>query len=172
MFKRILLAIALIIPMSGFAQKFGVVDLQSVFEAMPESATMRSQIEESSKKYEADFQQLRDELDKLYAEFQTLSNDPNTPKPIMERRASDIQERQQKVEQFRVTAQQDLNRLQEQLIAPIQQKMMEAVKAVGVEGQYTFIYANEPSLLLYFGTEVVNLTDAVKAKLNIAAPAK
>ncbi len=167
MFKRIFLAIAVVLPMSVFAQKFGVVDLETVFQAMPESTTMRTQLEESSKKYENEFQQLREELDKLVAEFQTLSQDPNTPQSITERRLNDIQERQQKVEQFRATAQQDLNRLQEQLMAPIQQKISEAVKAVGAEGQYTFIFPNDQGLLLYQGADVVDVTAAVKTKLNL-----
>lgn len=167
MFKRIILAIAVMLPMSALAQKFGVVDLESVFQAMPESATMQSQLAESSKKYEDEFQKLREELDKLYAEFQTIANDKDTPDSIKERRMQEIQEREQKANQFRNTAQQDLNRLQEQLIAPIQQKISEAVKTVGQEGDYTFIFPNEQSLLLYQGSTVVDVTAAVKAKLGL-----
>lgn len=167
MFKRLILAIAVILPMSVFAQKFGVVDLESVFQSMPEYTTMRTTLDEATKKYETEFQQLREELDKLVAEFQTLSQDPNTPQTITERRLNDIQERQQKIDQFRATAQQDLNRLSETLAAPIQQKISEAVKTVGTEGQFTFIFPNEQGLLLYQGANVENITDAVKAKLNV-----
>lgn len=167
MFKRIILAIAIILPMSAFAQKFGVVDLESVFQAMPEATAMQTQLTESSKKYEDEFQKLRGELDKLYAEFQTLANDKDTPDSIKERRMQEIQEREQNANQFRTTAQQDLTRLQEQLIAPIQQKIQEAVKAVGVEGDYTFIFPNEQSLLLYQGSTVVDVTSAVKGKLGL-----
>ena len=49
MFKKILLAVALALPLSGMAQKFGVVDIESVFQAMPESAAMRAELEETSK---------------------------------------------------------------------------------------------------------------------------
>ncbi len=167
MFKRIILAIAIILPMSAFAQKFGVVDLESVFQAMPESTTMQTQLTESSKKYEDEFKTLQDELNKLYAEFQTLANDKDTPDSIKQRRMQEIQEREQKANQFRTTAQQDLTRLQEQLMAPIQQKIQEAIKAVGVDGDYTFIFPNEQSLLLYQGPNVVDVTAAVKGKLGI-----
>lgn len=167
MFKRIILAIAIILPMSAFAQKFGVVDLEAVFQAMPESTTMQTQLTESSKKYEDEFKTLQDELNKLYAEFQTLANDKDTPDSIKQRRMQEIQEREQKANQFRTTAQQDLTRLQEQLMAPIQQKIQEAIKAVGVDGDYTFIFPNEQSLLLYQGPTVVDVTAAVKGKLGI-----
>lgn len=167
MIKRILLAIAIILPMSAFAQKFGVVDLEAVFQAMPESTTMKTSLSEASKKYEEEYQRLGEELNKLIAEFQTLSQDPNTPQAITERRLNDIQERKQKVDEFRATAEQNLNRLQEQLIAPIQQKISEAVKAVGADGQYTFIFPNDQGLLLYQGTTVEDVTAAVKAKLDL-----
>ena len=105
MLKRIILAIAVIFPMSIFAQKFGVVNLDEVFKAMPETAQMTASLDEASKKYGTEFEQLQQEFQKLYAEFQTLSQDPTTPESIKQRRISDIQERQQKIEQFRATAQ-------------------------------------------------------------------
>lgn len=167
MFKRIILAIAVILPMSAFAQKFGVVDLAAVFQAMPESATMQTQLQESSQKYQDEFKKLQDELNKLYADFQALSQDKTTPDAIKERRLQDIQDREQKANQFRSQAEQDLSRLQEQLMTPIQQKMMEAVKAVGTEGSYTFIFPNEQSLILYQGATVADVTADVKAKLGL-----
>ena len=52
-------------------------------------------------------------------------------------------------------------------MAPIQQKINEAVKAVGQEGNYTFIFPHEEALLLYTGSDVTDVTNAVKAKLGI-----
>lgn len=86
---------------------------------------------------------------------------------IKERRLSELQERDQKVQQFRNTATQDLARLQEQLMLPIQQKLGEAVKAVGQEGNFTFIFPNEQGFLLYTGTDVTDVTALVKTKLGI-----
>lgn len=167
MFKKIILAIVLALPMSVFAQKFGVVDVENVFKAMPEFATMQTQMDEATKKYEAVFQKLGEELDKLYAEFQTMSQDADTPDTIKQRHMQDIQEREQNINKFRSTATQDLNRQQEQLMAPIQQKITQAIQSVGAEGGYTFIFPNEQGLLLYMGADVTNVTDAVKAQLGI-----
>ena len=52
-------------------------------------------------------------------------------------------------------------------MAPIQQKLAEAVKTVGQEGDFTFIFPNEQQLLLYQGANVINVTDTVKAKLGL-----
>ncbi len=45
--------------------------------------------------------------------------------------------------------------------------MTDAIKAVGQEGGYTFVFPNEQSLILYQGADVVNITADVKAKLGI-----
>lgn len=168
MIKKILLALAIILPVSAFAQgKFGVVDVQTVITAMPEYATAQTQLEEAGKKYQEEFDKLKEQLDKLYAEFQAVMDDTTTPQSIKDRRAKEAQEAEAKLNQFRQTASQDLNRQQEQLIAPVQQKFNEAVKVVGQEGGYTFIFPNEPTFLLYTGSAVTDVTAAVKAKLGI-----
>jgi outer membrane protein len=167
MIKKLLLAILIALPFSAFAQKFGVVDVNKVFTTMPEATAMQQQLSDASKKYEDEFSKLREELDKLYTDYQTIQNDPNTPETIKERRIQEIQERANKVDQFRETAQQDLSRLNEQLAAPIQQKITEAITAVGQENGYTFIFPNEQGLLLYKGSEVVDATPAVLKKLGL-----
>ncbi len=167
MIKKLILAALVALPFSAFAQKFGVVDLENVFQAMPETATAQTQLTDASKKYEDEFAKLREEVDKLFAEYQNLQKDPATPDAIKERRLNELQERDQKVQQFRNTASQDLARLQEQLMAPIQQKIGEAVKTVGQEGNFTFIFPNEQGLLLYTGSDVTDVTPLVKTKLGI-----
>ena len=167
MFKKIILAILVALPLSAAAQKFGVVDVQDVFTAMPQTAEMQKQIEESSKKYETEFLKLQEEINKLYSDFQTIQNDPATPDAIKERRMQEIQERAASVEKFRQTATQDLERQQAQLMAPIQQSINDAISAVGKEGSFTFIFPNEPAMLLYQGADVVNVTALVKTKLGL-----
>jgi outer membrane protein len=167
MIKKLILAILIALPLSTFAQKFGVVDVNKVFTSMPEATAMQQQLTDASKKYEDEFAKLREEVDKLYTEYQTIQNDPNTPESIKERRVQEIQERAAKVDQFRETAQQDLSRLNEQLAAPIQQKITDAISAVGQENGYTFIFPNEQGLLLYKGSDVVDVTPAILKKLGL-----
>lgn len=163
MIKKIVLAIMIALPLCGFAQKFGQVDTQVIITGMPEVASMQSQLEASSKTYEAEFQKLREEFDKKYAEFQQL--DASTLDSIKERRMQELQELDQKIQQFRATASQDLQQQQEKLMAPIQQKIQDAIKAVGDEGSYTFIFEN--LVPVYVGKDVVDVTPLVKNKLGL-----
>ena len=79
----------------------------------------------------------------------------------------EIQEKAQKVDQFRNTAMQAVQQATEARMAPIQQKLMEAVKSVGVEGSYTFIFPNEPAMIHYVGTDVTDVTPLVRTKLGL-----
>lgn len=165
MIKKLVLVMAVVLPMTAFAQKFGSVNIEDVFTSMPQQKEAEAQLNEASKKYEAEFQKLTEELNKLYTDYQAIQNDPETPNTIKERRMQEIQERSANVDKFRNTASQDLANQQEQLMAPIQQKMLEAINAVGQEGGFTFVVPQ--GTFLYQGTDVVDVTPLVKAKLGI-----
>jgi outer membrane protein len=104
-----------------------------------------------------------DELEKKYTEFQGLAAD--TPETIKQRRIQEIQEFEQKIQQFLATAQQDLQRQQEKLMAPIQQKIQTAIQAVGSENGFTFIFPD--AMPSFVGADVQDVTPLVKAKLGI-----
>lgn len=167
MFKKLILAIAFALPFSCMAQKFGVVDIEQIFQAMPEVADAEKQVQETGKKYEETLNQIQEELNKLYTEYQALEQDSSTPKPILERKVQEIQEKAQKGEEFRNVAAQDIAKLRETLLSPIHQRLLEAVKSVGAEGNYSIIFPNMPEMLMYTGNDVENVSAQVKAKLGI-----
>ena len=172
MIKKLLMALLVALPFSSMAQKLGVVDLESIFTSMPESAAMQTQLQETTTKYEEEFGKLQEEVNKLYTEYQTIQEDPNTAQSIKDRRMQEIQEAMQKADQFRNTASQDIARAQEAKIAPIQSIINDAIKAVGVEGGYAIIFPLAQELLLYTGSDVTDLTKQVQSKIASSTPAK
>ena len=172
MFKKLLLALAVALPFGAMAQKFGVVDINTVFAGMPEAAAMQKELQDLSKQYEDELQKLQEQVNKLYTEYQTIQEDPNTAQSIKDRRMQEIQEAMQKADQFRNTASQDIARAQEAKIAPIQSMINDAIKAVGVEGGYTIIFPLAQELLLYTGSDVTDLTKQVQSKIASSTPAK
>lgn len=163
MIKKLLVAIMIALPMSVFAQKFAVINTNALMESMPEIKTVNEQMEAATKKYEDEFAKLQEEFDKKYEEFQAL--DANTPQTIKDRRMQEMQELDNKIQQFRQTASQDLQRQQQQLLAPIQESVMKAVQNVGAEGGYTFVF--ESMVPVYVGTDVTDITDTVKSRLGV-----
>ena len=167
MFKKLILALALALPMSVMAQKFGVVDTQAVFAGMPESTEMQKEIQDLSKQYEDELQKLQEQVNKLYNDYQAIQDDPNTAQSIKERRMQEIQEIQQRIQNFREVATGDLEEQQAKLLAPLQEKIANAVKAVGQENGFTFIFDMSIPSVLYAGGQAVDATPLVKAKLGL-----
>lgn len=165
MIKKVLLAIMIALPMCLSAQtvKLGIVNTNTIFEAMPERAAAQTQLETASKTFEEEFKKLTDEMNKKYADFQAL--DASTPESIKERRMQELQELDSRIQQFRAQAQQDLERQQNQLMAPIQEKIQNAIKAVGSENGFTMIF--QDIIPSYTGSDVVDVTTMVKTKLGL-----
>ena len=162
MIKKILLAIAILLPSMAFAQKFGVVNTQDLTANLPDMKEAQAKFEESVKTFQAEETNLRAEFEKKAKEFEAMAAD--TPQAIKDRRIAELQELQTKIQQFQQAAQQDLQRQQEQLMAPLQQKVMAAIKAVGAEVAFTMIFENQAPL--YIGADVVDITALVKAKIE------
>lgn len=167
MIKKILLAITVAIPMLAWAQnaKLGVVDPESIIPNMAEYTDAQNQLTEASKTFEDEYAKIQEEFKAKYEEFQKVMNDSTTPQTIKDRRAQEIQELNQKAEQFAQTAQQELSRKQQQLMAPIQEKLINAIKAVGAEGGFTMILPLGTAA--YISDDVTDVTPLVKAKLGV-----
>ena len=167
MIKKFLLAALVAFPMCIAAQtlKFGTVNSQEIFNLMPDKATAESTLQSVSEKYQTEFNNLQQEFEKKFKEYQEL--DPSTPQSIKDRRAQELQENQQKIQNFQQMAAQDLQKQQETLLAPMTDKIQKAIQAVGAEGGYTFIYDLSIPAVVYTGAGAEDVTPQVKAKLGI-----
>lgn len=163
MIKKLVLAIMIALPTMGFAQKFGVINTDALMEGLPEMTEVKTQLDAATKKYEDEFKNLQEEFQKKYTELQNMEE--SAPQTIKERRVQELQELDQKIQQFRQTATQDLQRQQEQLMAPIRQKVVTAIQTVGGEGNFTMIFENV--VPLYTGKDVEDVTPLVKTKLGV-----
>ncbi len=168
MFKKILLVAALLIPMLASAQstlKIGLVDLNEIITKMPDTADAEKQVGDASKKYEDEFAKLQDEMKRRVEEYQNMSQDELPA--IKERKARELQDYQTKLEQFSQEAMQHLQSMNQQLMAPIVQKVRTAIEAVGKEGGFSLIQDLNPQLTYYYASPVVDITNDVKAKLGV-----
>lgn len=168
MFKKLIIAVLCCLPMSLMAQttfKFGTVNSAEIIAAMPERAAAEQQLQDLSKKYEDEFVKVQEEFQNKYKEVQALGD--TVPETIRMRRLQEIQESQQHIESFRTMAQEDIAKKQEELFIPIQQKLMDAIKAVGEEGKFTYIFDLTYPVVLYQGVGNEDITPLVKAKLGI-----
>ena len=166
MLKKFALFLMLVLPMSVFAQKFGHIKTQEILIAMPEYTKAQTDIQTLQKQYDDDMKRVADELQKKFAAYQ--QEQANLPKNIQERRQKELQELNEKGMQMQQDAQQELERAWMSMLEPIAKKMDEAIKAVGQEGGYVYIFdLNNTNIPFVNETLSTDVTDAVKAKLGI-----
>lgn len=164
MIKKILLAIAIAIPACSFAQaKFGTVDIQSVMTAMPEYKAGEEKLATASKTFEDQLTTLRGELDKKVQEYQALPQDASAA--IRADKEKELDNMQQRIQQFYTNAQQELQRQEQQLLQPVQEKLMNAIKDYGRDAGFLMIFP--AGTAVYAGDAVVDVTADVKSKLGI-----
>ena len=164
MFKKILVAILIALPVTVMAQvKIGVIDLQALVTESPEFAEAQNTLKASSEKYQADLKSLQEEGQRVLDEYNKLKEDATTPAAMLERREQSLREMQQKIQQTAQTYHQRLQQQQQELMAPIVDKVQKAAQAVGQEQGLTCILPSEA--LIYMSTDVVDVNPLVKAKL-------
>ena len=166
MFKKVLVAALVALPMCLQAQslKFGVLNPSEIVQVMPEYATAQNTLKAASDKYEAQAKTLQEEYNKKLNELETLEKN-KADQATMDAKINEIQDLQQRMQTFQQTASKDMQQQQETLMAPIQQKLIGAIQAVGGAGGYAGIL--DGSVLLYKGTQLEDVAAKVKAQLGI-----
>lgn len=159
---------------SLFAQaKFGHLNSMELISAMPETKAADSVL----MKYG---QSLENQLKAMSAEYQSKMSDYQTQMASMADAVRQIKEReildlQQRIQDFRESAQESIERKKEDLYAPILKKANDAIQAVAKEGGYSYIFDTSTGVVL-FAVESEDVSNLIRKKLGIkpvepAAPA-
>ncbi|MBP5742530.1 MAG: OmpH family outer membrane protein [Paludibacteraceae bacterium] len=172
MLKKLFIAALLALPFGVMAQelKIATVNTQEIISVYPAYADANSQLEKQSKQYEDELLKLNQEGQKKLEEYQKLAEDKNTDPAILKAREDEIGALQQRIQLFQQSAREQLQKKQEQLMAPIITAVRNAISDVGNEGKYTFIL--DQQVMSFRATGAPDVTAQVRKKLNIPANAK
>ena len=155
----------LALPMLASAQniKIGLVDTNTIMQALPDTKTAQDKLNALSKDFQDQDNKFMAALQKKMEDYQALPE--TTPQATKDALAKEIQADQQKILEFEQNAQNEMQRAQEREMAPVVTKVRDAIQAVGKEGGYTII--EELGAVFYFSAPAEDITNAVKAKLGI-----
>ena len=156
----------LILPMSVFAQKFGHIKTQEILTVMPEYTKAQTDIQTMQKQYQDEMKRVEDDFQKKFTAYQ--QEQANLPKNIQERRQKELQQLSERGMQMQQDAQQQLQQSWLEMLEPIAKKIDDAIKAVGQEGGYVYIFdLNATQIPFVNETLSTDVTGAVKAKLGL-----
>ena len=164
--KRIITLALVVIPLAVMAQmRIATVDVQRVFNNMPETMKANEQLEKASQQFKSEYEMMQTEFNGKYAAYQGLAGD--TPATIRDRRVREIQDSNSEIEAFLERSQASLAALKQELEAPIYAKINAAIKEVGDAGGYTYIIDVSKFPVVYSGAGAIDLTTQVKKALGI-----
>ncbi len=149
----------------GQKYKLGHVNTQEIMTAMPESDSAKMRMEKNRKELESQLEQMQVELNKKYENY--LENQDNYSKLVRQTKETELQELNQRIQQFQISAEQDLQQQRTSLFEPIYNKMNEAISKVGQENGYTYIFDTSTGGVAYSAEDADDLTSLVKKELRI-----
>ena len=165
-----LLACAMFILVSGtsvFAQqKIGHIDTQAILQLMPERDSAAKVYEKFNAEITKNFESMNVVYNNLLETY-TKQKD-SLSSFIRSAKEAELVDMQGKIQNFRDVAQQELDKKQSELMAPIVEKLKKAIKAVAEANKFTYVIDVAGGSLVYFPEdESLNILPLVKAKLGI-----
>ncbi len=166
MLKKIIIVALIALPFTMFAQdKLGHINSQEIISLMPERAIIETTIDTLQTQWEKELMIMREEYSAKIKEYQ--EKQATMPESIKQARISELTEMEQRIGTFQQTAYTDLQKKQQELIAPIIDKVKKAIDQVGAENGFTYIFDLGTQVILYQSPKSNDVTPLVKKKLGL-----
>ena len=164
--KRITLAMGILcMALAVNAQKFGHITAELLLQEMPEYDTAQIKLQDLNQSYELEIERIQVEINKKIEEFQ--QTEATMSQLIKEAKASEIQEMQQRLQNFDQTAQQDLQQQQMAFLQPVMDKARKAIEEVAKEHGLLYVFDMSQGNPVYASEESMDMLPLVKTKLGL-----
>ena len=169
--KLFILAAALFAIGTVSAQKLARINVQEVVMAMPEFEQAQKNLDTFGKDLQEQMEQIQVEFNNLYVDYEKNRSTYNDA--VRQLKERELQELQQRFSDFQQLAQQDIQKKEADLMAPIYDKADAAVKKVAAAGGYAAVFntagdvASSAGLAYFDPAQIKDITADVKKELGI-----
>ena len=165
--KILLIAAAAMFSFAATAQtKFAHVNFGELVQLMPEADSAMVQLEAANNEAQETYNSMVSEFQSKYDQFE--QKQASWTPAVRESKQKELMDIQTRVQEFQQAIQQDMNQLQNTLMAPIYQKAQDTVRTLAeAKG---VIYVFDSSTLLYVDSaQSIDITSEARAALGIPA---
>jgi outer membrane protein len=151
-----------------FAQtnlKIGHINTSELIQAMPETDSAQTKLEKMQKDLQNQLESMQVELNNKYQDY--LSKRDTYSDLIRQTKEDELQNIQQRIQQFAQTADQDLQKKRTDLYKPILDKANKAIEEVAKENNFTYILDSGSGVVLFHSESSLDIMPLVKAKLKL-----
>ncbi len=142
--------------------KFGHINAQEILLLMPDTKEAEKKLLEKENDIKTALQRLYAEAEAIELRFQ--QNETNLNELEKQDAQKEYQNIAERVQLYERTGQEDYQKMQQELLVPINKKLKDAINEVAVEGNYTYIFADE---ILHYKDEKNDVSALVKKKLGL-----
>lgn len=149
-------------------QKIGYVDTQTILEELPEYATVQQKLDQLEQEWRAEIESQEKKVEALRDEYRAWEL-LYTDEERQEKRAA-IQKAREKVEQLRQQyfgPDGELYARQQELMRPIQERILTATEEVATEEGYDYVFDKSEKVLFMYARDDHNLNTQVLRALGI-----
>ena len=166
--KKILIAMLMLLGSSSvWAQKFALVDMDYILKNIPAYERANEQLNQFSKRWQAEVEALNLEAQTLYKNYQNeslfLSEEQKAKKEeeivAKEKQASDL-----KRQYFGPDG--ELYKKQESLMSPIQDEIYEAIKQISESDGYQVVIDRSSATSMIYASPKIDISNEVLKKLG------
>ena len=173
LFLTALVAVMFLGFQSNAQVKIGYTNVDVILGQLPETKTVEAELKTRKDQYDASYKQ---KVTDFQTKLQAYENGAATMSDVIKAdKEKELQTAQASIEEFQKSAQDDLQKKQNQLLAPILQKIQTGIDAVAKEAAYTHVFnidaGQGTTPILLYATEESNITNLVLKKLGVE-PAK
>lgn len=165
---KLTLAVALTLSASSlFAQKFGRINTQEILLAMPETKEMNTNMQAYGKDLEDNLETIAVEFNQKLADYQ--KNYASYSDAVRQLKEKELQELQNRRQEFEQIAQQDYQKKQQELLTPIIDKAKAAIDKVAKDNGYIAVFDTATGSLASFDEkQLTDIAPLVRTELGIA----
>ncbi|KPP95997.1 MAG: outer membrane protein [Bacteroidetes bacterium HLUCCA01] len=171
--RAVLIAMVLIgsvipVQLQAQNQKIGFIDSEFILSRMPEYAGLEQRLRALSDGWREEIEEMEREIDRLEQEFtarEILYTDE-----VRQQRLNEIEAKKNAMNQFinaRYGPEGEYFRQQQQILEPLQRRIMEAVEVVAGRDNFDFVFDRSGDFLFLYTSSQWNLSEDVLLEMGI-----
>lgn len=165
----ILLCSISIFSFSQGKAKFGHIDTQVLLESMPEREKAVNELQKYASELEETLTAMQKEFELKYTEY--LAKSDSLSAFLKKNKEEELQLMNQRIEEFKIQANQDVQQKEAELVEPIFKKAKTAIQDVAKEQGLIYVFdiaeGGGGTIVLYHSEESTDILPLVKKKLAI-----
>ncbi|MDO9153301.1 MAG: OmpH family outer membrane protein [Paludibacter sp.] len=167
--KKLFIMLCLIagISLTGFAQKFAMVDMEYIMKNIPAYESANEQLNLISKKWQTEVESRMQEVQKMYKNYQTelvfLTDD------LKVKRENEIVTKEKAAQELKRTyfgPEGELFKKRQSLMKPIQDEIYTAIQEISKDKDLSLVFDKSSAMSIIFASPALDVSDLILNKLG------